>query len=72
MERLNSNEALYQCSECGHIHRAHIGKVIDLDNDLYYATYCQKCKKIEKHLWVGEDESEKYIYMDMILDERYY
>ena len=72
MERLSSNEALYQCSECGHIHRARVDKVIDLDDNLYYATYCQKCKTIEKHLWVGEDESEKYIYMDIILDEKFY
>lgn len=71
MERLN-NEALYQCSECGHIHRARVDKVIDLDNDLHYATYCTKCKEVTKQLWVGEDETDKYLYMDIILDQRYY
>jgi ribosomal protein L44E len=72
MERLNCNEEYYQCAECGNIHRAQVDKTIDLDDDLHYATYCPKCKKVTKQLWVGEDKSDKYIYMDIVLDERYY
>ena len=72
MGTLICNEAFYQCTECGHIHRAQVDKVIDLENDLHYATYCPRCKKVKKHLWAGEDESDKYLYMDINLDERYY
>ena len=72
MERLTCNEQYYQCSGCGYIHRAQVDKVIDLKNDLYYATYCPKCKEITKQLWVGEDESEVYALYDNTLDIRYY
>lgn len=72
METLLHNEEYYQCTECGHIHRAQVDKVIDLDDDLYCATYCPKCKEITKQLWVGEDKDEISYYYDVTMDRRYY
>lgn len=72
MEDLKYLERFYQCNQCGNIHRSYIIKVKDLDNDVYYKTYCPKCRGVQKHLWVGQDESEIYEFYNPILDSRYY
>ena len=65
-------EANYQCIECGNIHHACTDKVIDLCDNVYYATVCPHCRDVTKHLWVGEDDADKYLWVDTVLDERYY
>lgn len=72
MEELKYYDQLYQCNRCGDIHRSYINKVKDLDNCIYYETFCPKCRGVEKHLWVGQNESEISYYYDVTLDERYY
>ena len=41
-------------------------------NDLYIDMMCPKCKVKEKHLWVGENPEDKYLYMDNMLDPRFF
>ena len=72
MEDLKCLEQFYQCNQCGEIHRSYIKKVKDLNNDIYYETYCPKCQEVVKHLWVGQDEGEISYYYDVTLDKRYY
>lgn len=72
MEELKYYKQLYQCNQCGEIHRSYIKKVKNLGNDIYYETYCPKCREVVKHLWVGQDESDIYMLADPIMDKRYY
>ncbi len=69
---MDTLERNYQCIKCGKVHRVNINKVWDLDDEIYYETYCQACRGVEKHLDVGEDENEIYLWADPVLDERYY
>ena len=68
---MDTLERNYQCTKCGKVHRVNIKKIYDLDDGLYYATYCPACKEVVKHLDVGLDEEISYYY-DVTLDERYY
>ena len=72
MGLLQEVQSNYQCVNCGHIHHVQADNVIDLGDDLYYATYCPECRDVVKHLWVGDNEVDKYMYMDIDLDQRYY
>ena len=69
MDTLEHN---YQCTKCGKVHRVKINKVWDLDDGIYYATYCSACRGVEKHLDVGEDELDMYELYDPVMDRRYY
>ena len=72
MNTREHKEANYQCIECGNIHLACTDKVIDLCDNIYYATVCPHCRDVTKHLWVGENDDDKYLWMDTVLDSRYY
>lgn len=72
MNTLGHETRDYQCSNCGEIHSVDIKKVFDLDDNLYYGTYCPKCRGVKKHLDLGVDKSERYALYDAVLDERYY
>ena len=72
MNTLGHETRDYQCINCGKIHSVNTNKVFDLDDDIYYATYCPCCREVVKHLDVGADESDKYLYYDPVLDSRYY
>lgn len=72
MEECRHNEQYYQCLECGRVHRANTEKVIDLGDDTYYETLCPNCRGVTKHLWVGADEDDIYMYYDVTLDETYF
>ena len=72
MDTLGYKTRNYQCINCGEIHSVNINKVFDLDDDVYYATYCPTCREVVKHLDVGADKSEVYYWADPVLDERYY
>ena len=72
MVGLTCNEQYYQCVTCGGIHCSDADKIIDLDDYIYYETYCPTCRGVTKHLWVGQDESEINYYYDVTLDKRYY
>ena len=72
MDTLRHKEELFQCTTCGNIHKEYSDEVINLDNDVYYATVCGHCRGVTKHLWIGSDESEKYELYDPVKDSRYY
>lgn len=72
MDTLGHETRDYQCINCGEIHSVETNKVFDLDDDLYYLTYCPACRKVLKHLDLGNNKSEVYHWADPVLDERYY
>ena len=72
MDTLRHKEEWFQCSVCGNTHQEYCDEIIDLGNDMYYATVCSKCRSVTKHICVGEREDEKYLYYDPVLDSRYY
>ena len=69
---MDTLERNYQCTKCGKIHRVKIDKTFDLDDGIYYLTYCSRCKEMVRHLDVGANNSEISYYYDVTLDERYY
>ena len=69
---MDTLERNYQCTKCGKIHRVKIDKTFDLDDGIYYLTYCRRCKEMVRHLDVGADDLELYELYDSVLDERYY
>ena len=72
MNTLGHETRDYQCINCGEIHSVDIKKVFDLDDNIYYVTYCPACRGVEKHLDLGVDKSERYHWADPILDKRMY
>jgi hypothetical protein len=72
MDTLGHETRNYQCIKCGEIHSVEINKVYNLDDDIYYATYCPCCKEVVKHLDVGIDKNEIYELYDVVLDSKYY
>ena len=66
---MDTLERNYQCTKCGKVHRVDIKKIWDLDDGIYYLTYCPACKEMVHHLDVGLDSSELY---ELVMDERYY
>lgn len=69
---MDTLERNYQCTKCGKVHRVNIKKTFDLGDEIYYLTYCPACKEVVKHLDVGLDDSELYLWVDPVMDERYY
>jgi ssDNA-binding Zn-finger/Zn-ribbon topoisomerase 1 len=69
---MDTLERNYQCTKCGKIHRVKINKVWDLDDEIYYETYCPKCAEMVKHLDVGENELDMYELYDPVMDKRMY
>lgn len=60
-----------QCTQCGHLHK--VKKVSMSDDDLYTEPiWCVKCRDGTKHLFIGENQEDVYLYGDINLDERYY
>ena len=72
MDTLGHETRNYQCIKCGKIHNVEINKVYNLNDDLYYATYCAHCKEVVKHLDVGVDKSDVHYWEDPVLDKKYY
>ena len=61
--------AYFQCCGCGAVHS------IDYpykESDLYNTFWCEECEKDSRHLWVGNDICDKYLYYDVTMDERYF
>lgn len=72
MDTLRHKENYFQCTCCGNIHKEYSDEVIDLKNDIYYATVCSHCRGVTTHLWVGEVEEDIYELCDNTLDSRFY
>lgn len=60
----------FQCQQCGAIHC--VIESYDLNEDIYEKFWCEKCKRISSHLWVGNEPEDKYLYGNNYLDERYF
>lgn len=61
---------LFQCQQCGHIHRVRIR--FDIENDVYVTLECPRCRGSTEHLWCGRDEIEIYTMYNVNVDPRYY
>lgn len=61
----------FQCMNCGHLHWIDDPPNIDED-ELYIKLRCNLCKQTTKHLWVGTEPGDEYIYYNVTLDNRYY
>ena len=72
MDTKRHKEGYFQCAVCGNIHREYMDEVIDTNTDIFYATVCSRCRKVQKHLFVGENESEIIELYNPVLDLRYY
>lgn len=62
-----------QCSKCGNFHKVKSNVASISDDDLYTEPiWCNFCKDETKHLLIGEDEINLYVYGDPLLDKRYF
>ena len=60
-------ETLTQCQACGKLHTA---KVIKNEEGIY-KIWCSDCQDVVTHLDL-ESEENKYLYININLDKRYY
>ena len=61
-----------QCQECGKLYKVKTKDTSMSDDDLYIQLCCPKCRDGTRHLLIGENREDVYIYGDITLDERYY
>ena len=62
-----------QCARCGKLHKVKSKDASISDDDLYTEPiFCTRCRDGTKHLLIGEDKHDVYIYGDTTLDERFY
>lgn len=59
----------FQCQCCGSIHRDKLSFNIE---DVYTQARCPRCRGETKHLWVGDQPEDWYLYYDPVCDPRYY
>ena len=65
-----ADKQFFQCLKCGNVHREKMN--FNIESDLYIKLVCPNCRDETMQLWVGDREEDKYIYYDLIIDERYY
>ena len=65
------NQAFYQCTQCGTVHKIEEDK-IKITDDLYSSVWCPHCRDTTKQLWVGSNPEDIIELYDVVLDERYY
>lgn len=62
-----------QCARCGNLHQVKSRDVSISDDDLYTKSiFCTRCRDGTKHLLIGENQEDVYIYGNANLDKRYY
>ncbi len=59
-----------QCQVCGNLHKVMIHNLSE--EDLYIEAHCRKCRDDTKHLWIGQNKEDVYLYGNTFLDERYF
>lgn len=64
----NEKKTYVQCTRCGNIH--HVNEYIPFEKNYIYL-YCQECDNDYKHINLGDDESDIYLYADINIDKRY-
>ena len=65
-----SREYVYQCQNCGSLHK--VKMQFNADDELFIMIKCPQCKKDTKHLWVGDRPESVYWYGNANLDPRFY
>ncbi len=62
-----------QCSQCGRLHRVKIKDASISDDCLYTEPlWCTQCRDGTKHLLIGDNREDVYLYGNVNLDERFY
>ena len=62
-----------QCAKCGKLHKVKNKDVLISKDDLYIEIiFCPRCRDGTRHLLVGEDKEDVYLYGNTFLDERYF
>lgn len=61
--------AYFQCCNCGAVHYIEYSYKKE---DLYNTFWCGECEDEVKHLWVGDNIEDKYLYYNPCLDERFF
>ena len=61
--------AYFQCCNCGAVHYIEYPYKKE---DLYNTFWCGECEDEVKHLWVGDNIEDKYLYYNPCLDERFF
>ena len=59
----------FQCQLCGSIHKE---KIRFNKEQTYIKLPCPRCRGETKHLWVGKDKTDIYMYYNANLDSRYF
>ena len=67
------DKVFVQCQVCGKVHQVKSKDASISDDDLYTEPlWCPRCRGGTKHLLIGENKEDCYIYGDNSLDERYF
>ena len=62
-----------QCKACGKVHRVNSKDASVSDDDVYTEPiFCPRCRDGTKHLLIGENREDVYLFGDNSLDERYF
>lgn len=60
----------YQCAHCGCISNIE-QKNRPRSDTTYVSLWCDKCKKVTRQLYCGDEDDIYWLY-DVVMDERYY
>jgi hypothetical protein len=62
-----------QCQICGELHEVQSKDASISDDDLYTTKiYCSKCRDGTKHILIGENKEDIYVFGNINLDKRYF
>ena len=62
-----------QCTKCGSLHQVPNKYASISENDLYTKPlWCNRCRDECKHLLIGENKEDFYLFGDNTLDNRFY
>ena len=68
MSTVTEKGSWIQCTECGKIY--YIDREVPIDK-MYITCVCPRCDHT-RGLNLGDDVTDKYLYADVNIDERYY
>ena len=62
-----------QCTVCGSLNQIK-SKDVSISDDCLYTEplFCHRCRDECKHLMIGENKDDVYLFGDNMLDERFY
>ena len=66
-------EIWVQCQQCGNLYRVKRKDASISDDALYTEPiWCSKCRDGTKHLIIGENKEDVYLFGNNLLDERFF